>query len=183
MTSVRVSPGPPPWDIGEPQPEFAGLIAAGKIRSDVLDAGCGSAELSLTLAAMGYTVVGLDISPTVIASANYAAQARNLRTASFAQADITSFAGYDGRFNTILDSALLHSLPEHGRDGYLRAARRAAAPGATLYVLTPDDLAEDALFRTVSAHWTVEEIRPAVIHANLSSDRTALPAYLLTARG
>ena len=43
--------GPPPWNIGEPQPELAALIAAGKVRSDVLDAGCGHAELSLALAA------------------------------------------------------------------------------------------------------------------------------------
>jgi 2-polyprenyl-3-methyl-5-hydroxy-6-metoxy-1,4-benzoquinol methylase len=50
--------GPPPWNIGEPQPELAALIAAGQVRSDVLDAGCGCAELSLTLAAQGYTVVG-----------------------------------------------------------------------------------------------------------------------------
>ena len=59
--------GPPPWNIGEPQPELAALIAAGKVRSDVLDAGCGVAELSLSLAADGYTVVGLDNSPTAIA--------------------------------------------------------------------------------------------------------------------
>ena len=52
--------GPPPWNIGEPQPELAALIAAGKVRSDVLDAGCGVAELSLALAADGYTVVGID---------------------------------------------------------------------------------------------------------------------------
>jgi hypothetical protein len=41
--------GPPPWNIGEPQPELAALAAAGKFRSDVLDAGCGYAELSLAL--------------------------------------------------------------------------------------------------------------------------------------
>lgn len=56
--------GPPPWNIGEPQPELAALILAGRVRSDVLDAGCGHAELSLALAADGYTVVGIDLSPT-----------------------------------------------------------------------------------------------------------------------
>ncbi len=61
--------GPPPWNIGEPQPELAALIAAGKVRSDVLDAGCGYAELSLALAADGYTVVGIDITPTAVAAA------------------------------------------------------------------------------------------------------------------
>ena len=85
--------GPPPWNIGEPQPELAELIRAGKIRSDVLDAGCGYAELSLALAAEGYTVVGIDLTPTAVAAANRAAQERNLSNASFAQADITSFTG------------------------------------------------------------------------------------------
>jgi len=41
--------GPPPWHIGESQPGLATLINGGKFRSDVLDAGCGFAELSLAL--------------------------------------------------------------------------------------------------------------------------------------
>jgi predicted RNA methylase len=83
--------GPPPWNIGEPQPELAALIEAGKFRSDVLDAGCGFAELSLALAAQGYTMVGIDLTPTAIAAATRAAAERGLNTASFAQADITDF--------------------------------------------------------------------------------------------
>ena len=35
--------GPPPWNIGEPQPELAVLHREGKFRSDVLDTGCGYA--------------------------------------------------------------------------------------------------------------------------------------------
>src|SRR5258708_28496217 len=127
--------GPPPWNIGEPQPELAALIQAGKVRSDVLDAGCGHAELSLTLAADGYTVVGIDLTPTAVAAANKAAQERNLSRASFVQADITSVTGYDGRFSTIIDSTLFHSLPIEGRDGYLRSVHRAAAPGASYFIL------------------------------------------------
>ncbi len=66
--------GPPPWNIGEPQPELAALIRAGKIRSDVLDAGCGYAELSLALAAEGHTVVGIELTATAVAAATRAAQ-------------------------------------------------------------------------------------------------------------
>ena len=127
--------GPPPWNIGEPQPELAALIAAGKFRSDVLDAGCGFAELSLALAAQGYTVVGIDLTPTAVAAATKAAAERGLTTASFAQADITAFTGYDGRFTTVVDSTLFHSLPVEGRDGYLSSVHRAAAPGASYFVL------------------------------------------------
>ncbi len=167
--------GPPPWNIGEPQPELAALIAAGKVRSDVLDAGCGYAELSLALAADGYTVVGIDLTPTAIAAANKAAQERRLATASFVQADITSFTGYDGRFSTIIDSTLFHSLPVEGRDGYLRSVHRAAAPGAIYFVLvfakgafpagagrpSPTRSTEDELRAAVSKYWEIDEIRPA----------------------
>src|SRR4029079_17757568 len=86
--------GPPPWNIGEPQPELATLIRSGKIRSDVLDAGCGYAELSLALAADGHTVVGIDLTPTAIAAATKAANERGLTNATLLQADITSFTGY-----------------------------------------------------------------------------------------
>jgi SAM-dependent methyltransferase len=202
--------GPPPWNIGEPQPELAELIRAGKVRSDVLDAGCGYAELSLALAADGYTVVGIDLTPTAIAAANRAAQERNLSTASFAQADITTFTGYDGRFNTIIDSTLFHSLPVEGRDGYLKSVHRAAAPGASYYILVfakgafpaemepkPNEVTEDELRASVSKYWEVDEIRPAWIHAKMleipdlpfempphdtdDKGRAKMPAYLLTA--
>lgn len=203
--------GPPPWNIGEPQPELAAMIAAGKFRSDVLDAGCGFAELSLTLAAQGFTVVGLDLTPTAVAAATRAAAERGLTSATFARADITDFdtypTGSDGRFNTVVDSTLFHSLPVEGRDGYLRSVHRAAAPGASYFVLVfakgafpaewetrPNEVDEDELRAAVSRYWEIDEIRPARIHANMpdapiempqhprdEKGRMKLPAYLLTA--
>lgn len=183
--------GPPPWNIGEPQPELAALHRAGKFESDVLDAGCGHAELSLALASDGLTVVGLDLSPTAIAAANNAAQVRGLSTASFAQADITSFTGYDGRFNTVIDSTLFHSLPIEGRDGYLKSIHRASAPGAHYYVLVfakgafpaeletkPNEVDEDELRAAVSKYWEVDEIRPAFIHANAMAVPADVPFEL-----
>ncbi|OBF05247.1 class I SAM-dependent methyltransferase [Mycobacterium sp. 852002-10029_SCH5224772] len=202
--------GPPPWNIGEPQPELAALAAAGKFRSDVLDAGCGVAELSLSLAAQGYTVVGVDLTPTAVAAATKSAQERGLTTASFVQADITSLRGYDGRFATVVDSTLFHSLPVEGRDGYLRAIHRAAAPGAGYFVLVfakgafpaemetkPNEVDEDELRAAVSKYWEVDEIRPSFILSNVvnipdapfefpphdrdEKGRIKMPAYLLTA--
>jgi SAM-dependent methyltransferase len=202
--------GPPPWNIGEPQPELAALHRDGKFRSDVLDAGCGHAELSLALAADGYTVVGVDLSPTAIAAATSAAQDRGLTNVSFVEADITNLTGYDGRFNTVIDSTLFHSLPLEGRDGYLRSVHQAAAPGASYYILVfakgafptemepkPNEVDEDELRNAVSKYWEIDEIRPAAIHANAidipdapfempahptdDKGRLEFPAYLLTA--
>jgi SAM-dependent methyltransferase len=201
--------GPPPWNIGEPQPELAALIRDGKVHGDVLDAGCGHAELSLALAADGYTVVGIELTPTAVAAATKAAQQRNLPNATFVQDDITKFTGFDGRFNTIIDSTLFHSLPIEGRDGYQQSVHRAAAPGAVYYILVfakgafpaeleqkPNEVDEAELRAAVGKYWAIDEVRPAFIHANtpnmpdspfeLGHDRddkgrVKFPAYLLTA--
>src|ERR1700754_746120 len=73
----------PPWSIGEPQPEIAALIAAGKFHGDVLDAGCGEAATALALAEQGFTTVGLDQSETAIKIARAEAARRGLANASF----------------------------------------------------------------------------------------------------
>jgi SAM-dependent methyltransferase len=188
--------GPPPWNIGEPQPELAALIAAGKVHSDVLDAGCGYAELSLALAADGYTVVGVELTATAVAAATKAAKERGLTNATFVQDDITTFTGFDDRFATIIDSTLFHSIPVEGRDGYQQAAFRAAAPGAVYYILVfakgafaaeqdtkPNEVDEAELRAAVGKYWTIDEIRPAFIHANVAPFETmkdapfALPAH------
>lgn len=200
--------GPPPWNIGEPQPELAALIADGKVSGTVLDAGCGYAELSLALAAQGYTVVGVELTPTAVAAATTAAQERGLTNATFVQDDITKFTGFDNRFDTILDSTLFHSIPVEGRDGYQQSVYRAAAPGASYYILVfakgafpaeldrkPNAVDEDELRAAVGKYWQIDEIRPAAIHANVpqipgmpvpaferdDKGRVKMPAFLLSA--
>ena len=200
----------PPWSIGEPQPEIAALIEQGKFRGDVLDVGCGEAAVDLYLAERGFTTVGLDLSPTAIELATAGAVKRGLTNASFEVADIGAFGGYDGRFNTIVDSTLFHSIPVEAREGYQQSVARAAAPGASYYVLVFDraglpngpanPVTEDELREVVSKYWTIDEIRPARIHANLPDNidlegqpmpfgdvrdepngRKSVPAFLLTA--
>jgi 2-heptyl-1-hydroxyquinolin-4(1H)-one methyltransferase len=197
----------PPWSIGEPQPELAALIEADKFHGDVLDAGCGEAAISLHLAERGFTTVGLDQSPTAIELAKKEAAKRGLTNATFEVADISDFGGYDGRFGTIVDSTLFHSMPVELRDGYQRSIVRAAAPGASYFVLVFDKagmpegpahpVTEGELRAAVSKYWTIDEIRPARIHAvfpdgfeqffpvtdvrDEANGRKSVPAFLLTA--
>lgn len=117
-----------PWSIGEPQPELAALIEHGRFHGHVLDVGCGEAAISLYLAARGYATVGLDLSPTAIDLARAEAAEHGLTSAVFEVADISDFGGYDGRFDTIVDSTLFHSIPVEAREGYLRSIVCAAAP-------------------------------------------------------
>jgi 2-heptyl-1-hydroxyquinolin-4(1H)-one methyltransferase len=209
--AAEFSGGRPPWSLGEPQPEIAALIDQGKIQGDVLDAGCGEAALALHMAALGHNTVGLDASPTAIKLAKAEAARQGLTNASFEVADITDFTGWptgsEGRFNTIVDSTLFHSMPVELRDGYQRSIVRAAAPGASYFVLVfnrsgmPDGPAnpvtEDELRDAVSPYWVIDEIRPARIHANFAdtnspefpfadirdegNGRKSVPAWLLSA--
>lgn len=198
----------PPWSIGEPQPELAALIEQGKFHGDVLDVGCGEAAVSLYLAERGFTTVGLDLSSTAIQLAKAEAAKRGLANATFEVADISAFTGYDGRFGTIVDSTLFHSIPVEARDSYQQSIVRAAAPGASYYALVfdrggmPDGPAnpvtEDELRDVVSTYWVIDEIKPARIHANFPeaaqgvglvfgdvrdepNGRKSVPAWLLTA--
>ncbi|OHV03672.1 class I SAM-dependent methyltransferase [Mycobacterium talmoniae] len=166
----------PPWSLGEPQPELAALIEAGKFHGDVLDVGCGEAAISLHLAERGYTTVGLDLSPTAIDLARRAAAERGLTNATFEVADISAFTGYDGRFGTIVDSTLFHSIPVEAREGYQRSIVRAAAPGASYFVLVFDKAAipqgppyavtADEVRDVVAKYWVVDDIQPARLYAN-----------------
>ena len=173
--------GRPPWSIGEPQPELTALIEAGKFHGDVLDAGCGEAAISLHLAERGFTTVGLDQSATAIELARAEAARRGLTSASFEVADISNFDGYDGRFGTIVDSTLFHSMPVELREGYQQSIVRAAAPGASYFVLVFDKntmgatgpahpVTDDELREIVGKYWVIDDISPARIHANVPAE-------------
>ncbi|WP_370329875.1 class I SAM-dependent methyltransferase [Mycolicibacterium hippocampi] len=208
--AAEMGPGiKPPWSIGEPQPEILALIEAGKFHGDVLDAGCGEAAVSMYLAERGFTTVGLDQSPTAIRLAREEAARRQLGNATFDVADISAFTGYDGRFGTIVDSTLFHSMPVELREGYQQSILRAAAPAASYFVLVfdaagmPADgpvnaVTEPELHAAVSPYWQIDEIRPARIHANIpaamnleafagsgirdeAGGRKSMPAWLLSA--
>ncbi|HYB39688.1 MAG TPA: class I SAM-dependent methyltransferase [Mycobacterium sp.] len=175
----------PPWSLGEPQPELATLLEPGKFHGEVLDVGCGEAAVSLYLAERGYTTVGLDLSPTAIDLARREAEKRGLANASFEVADISSFTGYDGRFGTIVDSTLFHSIPVEAREGYQQSIVRAAEPGASYFVLVFDKAAipegppyavtADELREIVSKYWVIDEIKPARIYANFPEGVTEMP--------
>ena len=142
--------------------------------------GCGEAATSLHLAEQGFTTVGLDQSETAIKLAREEAAKRDLTNATFEVADISSFTGYDGRFGTIVDSTLFHSMPGRAREGYQQSIARAAAPGRRIscwcstrrecrdspaHPVTADELRD-----MVSKYWEIDEIRPARIHANVPEE-------------
>ncbi|MEW2549853.1 class I SAM-dependent methyltransferase [Streptomyces sp. NPDC047002] len=128
----------PPWDIGAPQPAYVALEKAGLVRGTVLDAGCGTGEDALHLAGKGYAVTGLDLSPTAISLARDKAAARGLG-AVFEVADALDLKGYEGCFDTVIDSGLAHTFEGDTLRAYAAALHRACPPGAVVHILSISD--------------------------------------------
>jgi len=77
---------PAPWDIGQLQSAVVRLASQGGFAGAVLDAGCGTGENTLHLAALGLPVLGVDVAETALAMARAKAHDRAIAV-EFAVAD------------------------------------------------------------------------------------------------
>lgn len=101
-----------------------------------LELGCGAGNLSLFLAARGFDVQGVDLSPTAIAWANRKAQESNLR-ADFRVGNAVTLEGYsDEFFDLVLDGGCLQSVIGDDRRILMTNVRRVLRPGGLFRVNT-----------------------------------------------
>ena len=111
--------------------EFGDRLTAGR----ALDLGSGEGGDSLWLAAQGWRVTGLDISPTAIARAGSHAAERGLGpdAVTFTRADLAVWQP-EGEYE-LVSACFLHSMVEFPREEVLRRAASAVAPGGALLVV------------------------------------------------
>jgi SAM-dependent methyltransferase len=91
-------------------------------RGRTLDLGCGEGRLARDLAALGHDVVGIDVSPTMIAAAREAAPEVELHVA-----DAAALPFEDGSFGLVLAFMSLQDADD--LSGAIREAARVLAPG------------------------------------------------------
>ena len=107
----------------------------------VVEFGCGTGWLSLSLGQRGYEVLGVDIADDAVKVAREAARARQLPTVEFVASDYESFPG-----NARFDYAIFHDALHHAESelAALRCAYAALAPGGCLITLEPGSAHADA---------------------------------------
>jgi SAM-dependent methyltransferase/GNAT superfamily N-acetyltransferase len=126
--------GPAPWDIGGPQPVIARLAAEGAFAGAVLDAGCGTGENALLVAALGLPVLGVDVADTALATARAKARDHGIE-AEFASVDALNLERLGRTFETVLDCGLFHTFDGDERRRYVAGLASVMKHGGTLFVL------------------------------------------------
>lgn len=110
--------------------EVAATLPAGT----ALDLGCGEGADAVWLAEHGWTVLGVDVSPTALDRARADADARGVGArVRFARHDLDH--GFPAGTFDLISAQFLHSTVAMDRTTILRAAAAALAPGGTLVVV------------------------------------------------
>jgi cyclopropane fatty-acyl-phospholipid synthase-like methyltransferase len=130
--------GPPPWDIGRPQPVFLELAESGALSGRVLDVGCGTGEHALMAAAYGLDATGIDAVPRAINLAQRKARDRGL-TARFLLWDALRLPDLGEQFDTVLDSGLFHVFDDEDRARFVASLTAVMPTSGHYYMLCFSD--------------------------------------------
>jgi SAM-dependent methyltransferase len=179
--------GPPPWDVEGPQPAIVRLADAGAFAGDVLDAGCGTGENALHVAALGRRVVGFDVAETAVATAREKAAARGL-DAEFVVADALQLERLGRAFDTVLDCGLFHTFDGDERREYVSGLARVTKDGGHVHLLcfsdaepetpVPHPVSERELRDAFTGGWRVVSLTPERLRTRLHEH--GAPAWLAT---
>ena len=178
--------GPPPWDIGQPQPAIVRLASQGELAGAVLDAGCGTGENALHVAARGLSVLGVDVAEMALTIAREKADNRGIEV-EFAAADALQLQRLGRMFQTVLDCGLFHTFDRDERPEYVASLASVAEQDATLYLLSfsdegpdtgPHPVGQDELRAAFhpSTGWNIAAIEPDRVQTRFHDDDGA-PAW------
>jgi ubiquinone/menaquinone biosynthesis C-methylase UbiE len=151
----------------------------------VLDAGCGSGENALEIAARGIEVTGVDVAPSAIRQAQEKAAGRGI-SATFVVADALHLDRLGRTFRSVLDCGLFHSFDDDERAAYVESLSAVTVPGGALHLLCFSDLArldggprhitQSELRASFRSGWNVVSIEADRLQTNF--DSSGVPAWL-----
>jgi len=165
--------GEAPWDIGRPQEPF--VEVADRVTSPLLDAGCGTGELSLFFAARGLDVTAIDYLEEAIRRARGKAAERGL-VVDFRVADALALGLTAERFTSVIDCGLFHVFSDEDRRRYVKGLAHVLEPGGLLFLLCfsddepgtegPRRISRQELLDAFADGWAVKSIQPARFAVN-----------------
>jgi SAM-dependent methyltransferase len=108
-----------PWNIGKPQPILIKLFEKYSLTGPVLDIGCGAGDLSISIANLGFQVLGIDISENAIEICKNKITSLKPEVKSlldFRICDAFKLTQLNKKFGSIVDSGFYHLFDQNIRD-------------------------------------------------------------------
>lgn len=127
----------PPWDIGAPQPAMSALVNKYPPTGPILDLGCGSGDLSIYLAKLGYQVTGIDFVEKAVTSAREKAaylSPEAARLVNFQVADGLKPSLLQRQFGAAVNSGFFHLFDSEQCDQLVDEVGQILVPGGHYYL-------------------------------------------------
>ena len=126
-----------PWDSGVPPPELVAVVEGSDalLPQKALDLGCGTGTNSIYMARHGWDVTGIDFVPRAVTVAKRKAAEAQV-SPRLMVGDVTRLTelGIGTDYSLLLDLGCFHSIPDAGRDAYVRGVTALARAGAILLI-------------------------------------------------
>jgi SAM-dependent methyltransferase len=125
-----------PWNAENPPDALRDLVEFGWVSPcDAVDLGCGAGNYTVWLAAKGFRMMGLDLSPSAIELARGLARQKS-GTCQFMVQDMTGVVeDLDDAFDFAFDWEVLHHVYPEGREGYVTNVHRMLRSGGKYFSL------------------------------------------------
>ena len=141
----------------------------------MLDAGCGTGENALFLAAQGQRVTGIDFADVAIQRARRKAAERGL-SVEFLVMDALTLGDRGERFASVIDSGLFHVFTDEHRGRYVQRLRQVVKPGGRIFLMCfsdeepgsdgPRRVSRQELHEAFADGWEVESVEPVRFEVN-----------------
>jgi cyclopropane fatty-acyl-phospholipid synthase-like methyltransferase len=160
----------PRWDTGSVPAQVTQLASRkGKTRN-AIDLGCGTGTHSIYLAQQGFSVIGIDISPTAIQRAQKKASDAGVKP-EFIIHDVTRLDFLKGPFDIALDVGCFHGMNSAAQQRYALELTRLMQPGSTLLMWGMDprklglvSLTPDEVEKTFTPGFRLERVEPSQVN-------------------
>jgi SAM-dependent methyltransferase len=130
--------GEVPWDVGAAQPDLMDLIAAFPPQGRVVDLGCGTGDLVIALAGLGYQVLGVDFAAAAIEEAEWRLQVEppDVRArVELLVGDALRPSLLAGEIGSVVDSGFYHLFDRETRATLVHDLQRTLPAGGRYYML------------------------------------------------
>lgn len=132
----RYSSGDTPWDLSGPTPEFARLLASGRLprKGRVLVPGGGRGHDAILFAEKGYEVDLVDFAPLALEAALAEAAKRKATVFAYQQDffDLPNLPYHAGSYDIFLEYTFFCAIDPSLRERYVKAAAALLRPGGWL---------------------------------------------------